>query len=97
MYGLREVSLSAHPPATSGSDDKTLRLWDTDAFAPMGNPMEGNSRSVSSVSFSFDGLRIVSGGMGKTVRLWNVEIREQIGGLPLGHSNWTLELDRVRV
>ncbi len=40
------------------------------------------------VSFSSDGHRIVSGGHDKTVRVWNVATREQIGDPLIGHTDW---------
>jgi WD40 repeat protein len=53
----------------SGSDDKTVRLWDLQGKA-IGQPFQGHSDSVTSVAFSPDGQRLVSGSDDNTVRLW---------------------------
>jgi hypothetical protein len=53
----------------SGSDDKTLRLWDAASGKPIGPPLEGHTDWVRSVAFSPDGRRIVSGSEDKTLRL----------------------------
>ncbi len=49
----------------SGSDDKTIRLWDLQMGAQIGKPFTGHRRVVLSVAFSPDGKHIVSGS-GKT-------------------------------
>ena len=53
----------------SGSDDKTVRLWDLQG-QPIGQPFQGHQDSVTSVAFSPDGKTIASGSSDKTVRLW---------------------------
>ena len=55
----------------SGGDDKTVRVWDADTSPvgrqprdsgqPVGQPLTGHTDWVSSVAFSPDGKRIVSG------------------------------------
>ena len=45
----------------SGSDDKTVQVWDADTGQPIGQPLTGHTDAVSSVAFSPDGKRIVSG------------------------------------
>jgi hypothetical protein len=75
---LHEASVSSvsfDPNAqriVSGSDDKTVRVWDANTEEPIGKPFRGHDRSVSSVSFSPDGRRIVSGGDDDTVRVWDI-------------------------
>ena len=55
----------------SGSDDKTVRLWDLQGNL-IGQPFRHES-CVTSVTFSPDGQMIVSGTDGKTVRLWDLQ------------------------
>jgi WD40 repeat protein len=54
----------------SGSDDETVRLWDTTTGAAL-QTLEGHTDSVTSVAFSPDGKQVVSGSDGETVRLWD--------------------------
>ncbi|MDX2256123.1 MAG: hypothetical protein NW214_11450 [Pseudanabaenaceae cyanobacterium bins.39] len=54
----------------SGSDDKTLRLWDLQGNQ-IGQPFQGHEDSVWSVAFSPDGKSIVSGSSDNTLRLWH--------------------------
>ena len=55
----------------SGSDDKTVRLWDAATGQPIGQPLTGHTDWVYSVAFSPDGKRIVSGSWDNTVRVWD--------------------------
>jgi small GTP-binding protein len=58
--------------AVSGSDDKTVRVWDVETSRCL-KVMEGHTDSVVSVALSGDGRRAVSGSDDKTVRVWDVE------------------------
>jgi len=65
----------------SGSKDKTIRLWGVDStvsqqssmynsFSPM---MDGHMAWVTSVTFSYDGRSIVSGGYDHMLRVWSLD------------------------
>ncbi|KAJ5211729.1 NACHT and WD40 domain protein [Penicillium cinerascens] len=70
----------------SGSNDKTIRLWDT-ATGALQQTLEGHTRAVHSVAFSPDCRLLASGSGDATVRLWDIAT----GGLQQtleGHSDW---------
>jgi len=58
--------------AVSGSNDKTLRVWDLETGACL-RTLEGHRDWVNSVSVSPDGRRAVSGSADKTLRVWDLE------------------------
>ncbi|KAG1843729.1 WD40-repeat-containing domain protein, partial [Suillus tomentosus] len=76
---VRSVSFS--PDGTrivSGSDDKTIQLWDAGTGQPVGEPLKGHTDWVRSVSFSPDGTRIISSSDDGTVRVWYAAIGKSL-------------------
>ncbi|CEJ62662.1 hypothetical protein PMG11_11156 [Penicillium brasilianum] len=66
----------------SGSNDKTVRLWDTATGVPL-QTLKSHSDWISSVAFSPDGRLLASGSNDKTVRLWDTAtggLRETLKG-----------------
>jgi len=68
---VKSVCLSADGRyALSGSDDKTLKLWDA-ASGRCLRTFEGHTKSVESVCRSADGRFALSGGRDYTLKLWD--------------------------
>ncbi|KAE9390029.1 WD40 repeat-like protein, partial [Gymnopus androsaceus JB14] len=72
----------------SGSNDKTIRIWNATTSAQIGDPIEGHDDWVYSVAFSPDGTRIVSGSHDKILRIWDATTGAQIGDPLEGHTDW---------
>ncbi|KAJ7091064.1 WD40-repeat-containing domain protein [Mycena epipterygia] len=72
--------------AISGSDDKTVCIWDVVTGEQL-HKLEGHKHYVISVSFSPDGLRAISGSTDETVCIWDVLTGEQLHRLE-GHKEW---------
>ncbi|KAF7346297.1 WD-REPEATS-REGION domain-containing protein [Mycena sanguinolenta] len=70
----------------SGSNDKTVQVWDAENGEMIAGPFHGHTSLVNSVAFSSDSKRIVSGSSDKTVRVWDAESGEMIAGPFHGHT-----------
>ena len=71
----------------SGSEDKTICIWDVECRELAVGPLTGRKGSVDSVAYSPDGTRLVSGSNDKTVRIWEPETGQLLSTLN-GHSHW---------
>jgi WD40 repeat protein len=71
----------------SGSEDKTILLWDVASHEPIGLPFIGHNDYVYSVAFSPDGKTLASGSSDRTVILWDVATHQPIGQPLKGHSD----------
>ena len=67
----------------SGSDDKTVRLWDTATGAVL-QTLSGHSSSVTSVALSLDSKLVASGSKDETVRLWDAVAGAVLQTLEIG-------------
>lgn len=67
--------------ALSGSDDRTVRLWDL-AAGRMLREMKGHEAPVRAVSFNDSGKWGLSGSADSTVRLWQLATGKELGKFP---------------
>ena len=74
----------------SGSDDKTVRVWDIKSKREIVK-FVGHSDTVYSVAFSPDGKYIASGSRDKAIRVWDIESKKEIMKL-LGHTDYVVSV-----
>src|SRR5262249_47787016 len=60
----------------SGSEDKTVRVWDAHTGQGL-LTFKGHTDEVSSVAISGDGKRIVSGSVDKEVKVWDAQTGQE--------------------
>ena len=71
----------------SGSEDKTIKLWDIATYKQVGGDFVGHSGYVLCLSFSPDSKTIVSGSRDNIIKLWDVATGKQQGSDLQGHLN----------
>ncbi|CDF33339.1 WD40-repeat containing protein [Chondrus crispus] len=76
----------------SGSEDKSVRVWDVERGAQVREALVGHTGGVLSVAMSGDGSRVVSGSDDTSVRVWDVEKGAQVGEVLVGHTDWVLSV-----
>ena len=69
----------------SGSEDKSVQVWDTSTGVAL-QYLNGHTRRVNSVAFSHDGIHIVSGSDDNSVRVWDASTGAQLQQLT-GNTN----------
>ena len=72
---VRSVALSSDGDhIVSGSDDRTIRIWNITTGQTVLGPFQGHTGCIMSVAFSSDDKHIVSGSADKTIRIWDAEV-----------------------
>ncbi|NCS42520.1 MAG: protein kinase [Microcystis aeruginosa BS11-05] len=74
----------------SGSDDKTIKIWEVATGKEL-RTLTGHSDRVSSVAYSPDGRYLASGSSDDTIKIWEVATGKELRTLT-GHSSWVKEL-----
>jgi WD40 repeat protein len=59
----------------SGSDDQTIKLWDTTTWRCL-TTLSGHTSRVWSLAFSGDGGTLASGGRDGSIRIWDMTTGE---------------------
>lgn len=80
----RKVTSVAFSPqgshiVTGAAGDDSVRVWNAQTGALIGEPITGHQKDVTSVAFSPDGRYIVSGAQDTTVRVWDVNTQRPVG------------------
>ena len=73
----------------TGSDDRSVRIWDTQTYSQVGDALTGHTDAVKSACFSPDGTLVVSASRDGTVCIWNAQSQahEQVGESFTGHPD----------
>jgi WD40 repeat protein len=75
-HNVRSVTFSSDGTSlVSGSDDKTLKLWDVQTGGVI-KTFHGHTHLICSVSISSNHTTIASGSYDGTIRLWNIQAGE---------------------
>ncbi|KAJ2936117.1 hypothetical protein H1R20_g982, partial [Candolleomyces eurysporus] len=95
IESVRSVAISPDSKRiVSGSWDDTIRIWNMETGAQVGEPLLGHGGDINSVAISPDGKLIVSGSDDKTIRIWDAETGMQVGESLRGHEAHHLRLYR---
>jgi WD40 repeat protein/tetratricopeptide (TPR) repeat protein len=84
------VSADGRLALTGSLHDGIVRLWELDTGREI-RRLRGHTDWVHCVAFSWDGRRILSGGMDRTIRVWDALTGRQLKCIPL-HSGRIIDL-----
>jgi len=85
---VTSVAISAHGNLiATGSQDKTVRVWNALNGVAIGMPLERHSDGVTSVTFSPDGERTASGSDDGTVMVWSATRGSALLPPLIGHED----------
>ena len=76
----------------SGSDDRTIRVWDAQTGNPVLGPLKMHTDSVFSVAFSPNGRRIASGSGDNEILVWHALTGKMVAGPFKGHTGIILSI-----
>jgi WD40 repeat protein len=65
--------IDLHQCAAYGSSDRSVSIWDLTTNTLVAK-LTGHSEAVTSVAFSADGTRLISGSRDKTIRVWDSSV-----------------------
>jgi WD40 repeat protein len=77
----------------SGSEDKSIWLWDLATDEQDGVPLERHLAGVTSLAFNSDASMLASGSADRSLILWDIDTHQPIGGQMIGATGTVLSLD----
>ena len=85
----------------SGSEDKTVRVWNTQDGLAMPVPLQGHQHPITSLTYTPDGFYIVSASDDRIIHVWNASSGAMVMPPMQGHPKWVpfvaLHLNPVRI
>jgi WD40 repeat protein len=85
----------------SGSEDKTVRVWDTQTGLETLEPLQGHQHPITSLAYAPDGFYIVSASDDRVIHVWNALSGAKVMPAIHGHPKWVplvaLHLSPVRI
>jgi WD40 repeat protein len=85
----------------SGSEDKTVRVWNARTGFVVQGPLQGHQHPITSMAYSPDGFHIVSASDGHDIRVWNASSGLMVFPAIRCHPKWVpsvaLHLNPVRI
>ena len=90
VLAVTVAELDGRPVVISGSDDRTVRVWDSAIGTSVGDPFTGHDGWVRAVTVAeLDGRPVViSGSDDRTVRVWDLATGTPVSGQFTGHNDW---------
>jgi WD40 repeat protein len=79
----------------SGSEDRTVKLWDVAKALTERDELKAHSRSVESLVFAPDGLTFFSGGSDGLIWRWEVKTGRRLG--PIGPPDFRKPVQRIAI
>jgi hypothetical protein len=88
------TAIALHPtqPILAVAQGNTILQFNSETGAPTGAPLSGHTSDVTSVAYSPDGHRLVSGSWDGTLRQWDAATGAQIGTPLTGHTSMVLSV-----
>ncbi|KAL4260025.1 hypothetical protein AB1N83_008711 [Pleurotus pulmonarius] len=75
---FQPMAFSLDGRMASTSTDGTIQIWDVSTGKEVGPVLQGHFNAVSSMSFSKDGSRLVSGAFKNNIQTWDVSGRDEL-------------------
>lgn len=81
------IAFSPNGKCIAFETNNSIYIWEVATNKQIGSPLVGHTSYVSSIAYSPDGKRIISGSSDHTIRIWDATTGKQIGEPMEGHTD----------